>query len=220
MHTGTSSDPIDNNERVAPSQKHISHRIGYPSTGEEMALGVKLLFGGGLKLNLGCGSDIRPSSQNWLNADCREGGGVDCVFDISKRFPFADNSFDEIYASHVLEHLANPLDAIMECHRILKPGGRLTIRVPYGHGKHNPELQHKSHFWEHSLDVLFDNTNVGLDAGIYSGQFRSDGRTVLYMTWFHKEIQRHLHIDFFEKVKFRFPFGYKKEIVWVLSKPD
>ncbi len=38
--------------------------------------------------------------------------------------------FDQIVIWHVLEHLPDPAGTIRECHRILKPGGRLIIAVP------------------------------------------------------------------------------------------
>lgn len=41
-----------------------------------------------------------------------------------------DNSFDVVVFRHVLEHIEKPLRAVEEAHRILKPGGRLVIRVP------------------------------------------------------------------------------------------
>jgi hypothetical protein len=44
--------------------------------------------------------------------------------------PVAGESEDFIVASHVLEHLANPLRAISEFHRVLRPGGTLLILLP------------------------------------------------------------------------------------------
>lgn len=41
-----------------------------------------------------------------------------------------NNSFDFIYASHVLEHVADDRGAIREFHRVLKPGGVAIIMVP------------------------------------------------------------------------------------------
>jgi SAM-dependent methyltransferase len=53
--------------------------------------------------------------------------------DVSQRFPFADGSFEVVWCSEVLEHLFDPEFALREMHRILKPGGRLLVTVPY-HG--------------------------------------------------------------------------------------
>jgi SAM-dependent methyltransferase len=43
---------------------------------------------------------------------------------------FADGSFDVVVASHVIEHLANPVAALVEFWRVLRPGGRLVLLVP------------------------------------------------------------------------------------------
>ncbi len=42
-----------------------------------------------------------------------------------------DNSYYTVYASHVLEHLYNPITAIRNWYRILSPGGHLIILVPH-----------------------------------------------------------------------------------------
>ena len=44
--------------------------------------------------------------------------------------PFGSESEDFVIASHVLEHLANPLWIVEECHRVLRPGGVLLILLP------------------------------------------------------------------------------------------
>jgi len=41
-----------------------------------------------------------------------------------------DAAADQVSMSHVLEHLHDPHSAIAECHRILRPGGRLVISTP------------------------------------------------------------------------------------------
>lgn len=43
---------------------------------------------------------------------------------------FPDNHFDAITMSHVIEHIHDPLQLILECYRILKPGGHLVISTP------------------------------------------------------------------------------------------
>jgi SAM-dependent methyltransferase len=41
-----------------------------------------------------------------------------------------DASRDAVIASHVIEHLANPVAALVEFQRVLRPGGRLVLIVP------------------------------------------------------------------------------------------
>jgi SAM-dependent methyltransferase len=43
---------------------------------------------------------------------------------------YTAESFDQIVIWHVLEHLLDPRAVLEECHRILKPGGRLVVAVP------------------------------------------------------------------------------------------
>jgi hypothetical protein len=45
-----------------------------------------------------------------------------------------DESYDFVLASHVLEHLANPLRALMEWKRILRLGGVVLVIVPHKAG--------------------------------------------------------------------------------------
>jgi ubiquinone/menaquinone biosynthesis C-methylase UbiE len=46
------------------------------------------------------------------------------------RLPFADNSFDKIICSEVLEHIENYTGVLHEIKRVLKPNGVLAISVP------------------------------------------------------------------------------------------
>jgi SAM-dependent methyltransferase len=57
----------------------------------------------------------------------------DChvLTDINRRLPFRDGSADVTYLSNVLEHLWNPQQTLGECFRVLKPGGRLVLSVPF-----------------------------------------------------------------------------------------
>lgn len=45
-----------------------------------------------------------------------------------------DDSYDALLASHVLEHLANPLGALAEWARVVRPGGHLLLIVPHRDG--------------------------------------------------------------------------------------
>jgi SAM-dependent methyltransferase len=50
----------------------------------------------------------------------------------STTLPLADSSCDFVLSSHMLEHVANPLKALMEWRRVLKPEGYLLLVLPDG----------------------------------------------------------------------------------------
>lgn len=87
-----------------------------------------------LKLNLGCGKDIKKSSEKekWINMDVVKLSGVDIVHNIDKYpWPFKDNYFDEIFCSHVLEHTQDLIKCLEEIYRISKNKGKIIIKVPF-----------------------------------------------------------------------------------------
>ena len=43
---------------------------------------------------------------------------------------YAEDHFDAIHISHVIEHVHDPVSLVHECHRILKPGGTLVVLTP------------------------------------------------------------------------------------------
>ena len=104
------------------------------------------------RLNLGC---AHFPQDGYLNVDLslRTPAALICDLDHAP-FPFASGSFDEIRASHVLEHLHRPFDAMAECHRLLRPGGTLRVKVPHcSRGFTHPD--HKCAF-DVSFPLFFD----------------------------------------------------------------
>lgn len=80
-----------------------------------------------IRLNLGCGGDRR---EGYINIDYLPKTKPDIIADLDQYLPWQDNSIDEILCINILEHLKNPVQFLIECHRILKPGAKLIFRVP------------------------------------------------------------------------------------------
>jgi SAM-dependent methyltransferase len=81
------------------------------------------------KLNIGCGSDIRAG---YVNLDAASLPGVDIVHDLNEfPYPFEDNTFAEILAINVLEHLPDTVTVMEELYRIASNKCIIHIRVPY-----------------------------------------------------------------------------------------
>lgn len=62
-------------------------------------------------------------------------GNLDYVASLHA-LPLADNSFDAVLCTQVLEHLALPRESVAELYRVLKPEGRLFLTAPMSHGEH------------------------------------------------------------------------------------
>ena len=57
-------------------------------------------------------------------------GNLDIVSDIAT-IPVDNDSFDAVLCTEVLEHVVNPIEAVKEFSRILKPEGYLIITTPF-----------------------------------------------------------------------------------------
>ncbi len=82
-----------------------------------------------MKLHIGG----KEPKEGWQILNIQPGPGVDFVGPCNDLSRFSDKSADQIYASHVYEHLSHRGEikwVLSENHRILKPGGQLMISVP------------------------------------------------------------------------------------------
>jgi SAM-dependent methyltransferase len=108
-----------------------------------------------LKINLGCG---RKYLDDYVNCDVLPAVKADKYFDLNAfPYPFDAGCADEVFLDNVLEHLDDIPKVMEELHRILRPGGRLRILVPYG--KTDWAMQdptHKHFFTENSLNYFIE----------------------------------------------------------------
>lgn len=108
---------------------------------------------GPVRLNLGCGEDRR---QGYINVDAYV-SSADLQMDVFD-LPLDDGVADEIFSSHMLEHLGkHEVPHVLKTwHRVLKPGGILRLNVPdlswvVENWLRLPEAQR----WGWALDTIF-----------------------------------------------------------------
>ncbi len=133
---------------------------------------------GGDILDFGCGSkpyealfvnaksytgvDIKVSGHNHRNSN------IDYFYD-GKLLPFPNQCFDSIVCFEVLEHIFNLEEIMTEIRRVLKPGGKLLISLPFAWDEHEAPFDFArytsfgiKHILEkHGFDVLdYTKTNT------------------------------------------------------------
>jgi len=157
-------------------------------------------------LDIGCG-DVKLSKANEdfpgysfegdvTGLDFMETKIADVVCDLNKgKLPFKDNTFDIVYAHHVLEHIKNLLTLLPEIFRVLKKGGRFLIRTP--HLSSAPNLSNLTHvvmFGYKTLDpfLLSENLNpIERNSQIEGGRFRLIKKKIIF-----GRIYRHLGLEY------------------------
>jgi len=112
-------------------------------------------------LDLGCGiNKLKTKNPNdiIIGVDKVKVKGVDIVHDLDKfPYPFRDNEFDLVYASHFLEHVEDLEKTLKEIQRILKPNGTFKGRVPhFSCGVTYRDPTHKRFFSYFSFDYFSD----------------------------------------------------------------
>jgi len=97
----------------------------------------------GKVLDVGCGSQPYKNKINhteyvsleYDTPENRASKKADFFYD-GHHFPFPDNVFDSVLATQVFEHVFNPQAFMKELNRVLKPGGKLLLTVPFVWDEH------------------------------------------------------------------------------------
>jgi predicted SAM-dependent methyltransferase len=81
-------------------------------------------------VNLEIGSGPKNGVDNWITLDICD--GCDIKYNLLDGIPFPDESVNMIYASHFFEHFYynDLLNLLLECKRVLKSEGIISICVP------------------------------------------------------------------------------------------
>lgn len=127
-----------------------------------------------MKIDLGCGLRKKAGFTGVdSSADC----GADVVHDLSVApWPFDDNSVDEAYSSHFLEHLDGDQRIVFmqELWRVLKVGAKATIVTPYWSSV--GAVQDPTHRWPPIAEqsYLYFNAQARREMGMGHYEIRAD----------------------------------------------
>jgi SAM-dependent methyltransferase len=84
--------------------------------------------------------------------------------------PFAAESFDTVLCMQMLEHVPTPQLALVEIHRVLRPGGRLVISAPQSWALHM-EPNDYFRYTRHGLHVLLSEAGFTIEQTRSCGHF-------------------------------------------------
>lgn len=107
-----------------------------------------------VSLDIGCGTKDEWIEGDWIRVDPYI-QNHEVVRAFAWKLPCKDNSVDEIYCSHVLEHLykAQIVPTLQEWYRVIKPEGRIRILVPDLAWCCQWWLNHQTNGWD--LDIIY-----------------------------------------------------------------
>jgi SAM-dependent methyltransferase len=83
------------------------------------------------RLNLGCGT---TKYVECVNIDISPSVEPDVILDLNTAalWPFEPDTFNQVYASHILEHIRDPLRMMENLWRVCAPGAIAVFKLPYG----------------------------------------------------------------------------------------
>ena len=164
-----------------PAEMDAAYAFG---TGTGSSLGAPLL------LDIGVGAHPMVGA---IGVDLRLLPGVNVVANAVGALPFHDSSVDGIRASHVVEHVDDPLGFFREAWRVLRPGGSLLVITPHFSSPVSVwgDPTHRRPFGATSFDYL-ESTSLGSYADDFDFRVvsrylrRRNGRD----RWFWRGVER------------------------------
>lgn len=99
------------------------------------------------------GTTSGPQKETWKY------GEIDYICDIAE-MPIADEFFNVVLCSEVLEHVPRPIDALKEISRILARNGRLFLTAPLACGLHQEPFHYYGGYTPHFYEEFLGKCNL------------------------------------------------------------
>ncbi len=150
---------------------------------QEMGMMEEVALRGGKVLDCGAGS--RPDSHPAvINLEIVDYPSTD-VLGVGQALPFRDAVFDAVFSLAVLEHVSDPFQCATEIMRVLKPGGKVYVCVPFL----QPEHGYPNHFYNMTRQGL---ANLFQGLKVERHYVPSSGAPIWALHWIAREYADHL----------------------------
>ncbi len=111
------------------------YEVRYTTKGKLIAYDLVGNGAGKKALDVGCrdgywSEKLKSKGYEVVSSDLEPHYPPALQLDANRKLPFADNEFDLIWCSEVIEHLLDPPFTVAEFKRVLKPGGTLLMTTP------------------------------------------------------------------------------------------
>lgn len=122
-------------------------------------------------LDVGCGPKKYPGS---IGLDMNPNTAADVICHLDKgSLPFRDNSFDELRAEHLIEHVADAIATMEEFHRVTRPGGTIFILTPhYTDCNSFTDPTHRRHLNSYSFHYFYPEGRHGSEMWYTTARMR------------------------------------------------
>lgn len=103
--------------------------------------------------------------------------------------PFKDDSFENVYSSHTIEHINSPLRMIFEMKRVCENNGKLTLIMPFWLSDGRNKVLHKWKFNKKNLSRLLNKANFNSKITIEYSRFRYIPHSLVRLIYFPSELK-------------------------------
>lgn len=147
--------------------------------------------------------------------------GANIIGSVEEKFPVESETYDNVLAINLIEHVYKVSNVFTETFRVLKPGGKFIIVVPFFHHIHgSPDDYHRytaSCLRRMCSDAGLSEISIKeLGGGLFSTWFQMVGGKIrpIFLRDLFKDLSHGLdsflaeHIQAFDKLRKNNPLGY------------